>query len=115
VNVHGAMLNHSENFPKTFKSSLSLPATIFQMGAKRISRGRRRASSQSEAIPAFPVWKAFVLQFSRETGTEAGIFSGRVEHLSSGRRAQFASSLTSTVESLKNFLRRPAARTRCAF
>jgi hypothetical protein len=31
-----------------------------------------------------------VLQFSRETG-EAGIFSGRVEHLSSGRRARFAS------------------------
>ena len=61
------------------------------MGGKRISGGQRQTSSQSEAIPAFPVWKAFVLQFSRETGTQAGIFSGRVEHLSSGRRARFAS------------------------
>ena len=57
----------------------------------RIITGRRRALSQSEEIPAFPVWKAFVLQFSRETGTKAGIFSGRVEHMSSGRRARFAS------------------------
>lgn len=30
-----------------------------------------------------------MVQFSRETRTEAGIFSGRVEHLSSGRRARF--------------------------
>ena len=42
--------------------------------------------------PALPAWKAFVVQFSRDTGTEAGIFSGRVEHLSSGRRARFGSS-----------------------
>jgi len=59
------------------------------MGYKRLGSGRR-ASFQSEAIPSFPVWKAFVL-FSRETGTQAGIFSGRLEHLSSGRRARFAS------------------------
>jgi hypothetical protein len=39
-----------------------------------------------------PAWKAFVVQFSREAGTEAGIFAGRVEHLSSGRRARFHSS-----------------------
>jgi len=59
--------------------------------AKRSRNPRRLAPSQREAIPAFPVWKAFVLQFSRETGTQGGIFSGRVEHLSSGRRARFAS------------------------
>jgi hypothetical protein len=38
-----------------------------------------------------PAWKAFVVQFSRETGPCPGVFSGRVEHLSSGRRARFSS------------------------
>jgi len=37
------------------------------------------------------VWKAFVVQFSRETRAKTGAFSGRVEHMSSGRRARFAS------------------------
>jgi len=40
--------------------------------------------------PAFPAWKAFVIQFSRET-EGAAVFSGRAEHLSSGRRAHFES------------------------
>jgi hypothetical protein len=31
------------------------------------------------------------VQFSREAATATGIFSGRVEHLSSGRRARFSS------------------------
>jgi hypothetical protein len=38
-----------------------------------------------------PVYKAFVLQFTRATRTQGGVFSGRVEHMSSGRRARFAS------------------------
>jgi hypothetical protein len=38
-----------------------------------------------------PVWKAFVVQFSRETRTRSGAFSGRVEHLNSGRRDRFGS------------------------
>jgi hypothetical protein len=38
-----------------------------------------------------PVWKAFVVQFSRETRARTGTFAGRVEHISSGRRARFAS------------------------
>ena len=38
------------------------------------------------------MWKAFVVQFSRETNRETGTFSGRVEHMSSGRRARFGSS-----------------------
>ena len=38
-----------------------------------------------------PVWKAFVVQFSRETNPRARKFSGRVEHMSSGRRARFTS------------------------
>jgi hypothetical protein len=42
--------------------------------------------------PELPAWKAFVVQFSRETGTNPGILSGRIEHLSSGRRARFNTS-----------------------
>ena len=32
-----------------------------------------------------------MVQFSRETRAKTGAFSGRVEHMSSGRRARFAS------------------------
>ena len=61
------------------------------MKSKRTSTACGPASSASEEeIPALPVWKAFVVQFSRETRTKTGIFSGRIEHLSSGRRARFA-------------------------
>ena len=38
-----------------------------------------------------PVYKAFVVQFNRETRRQTGTFSGRVEHMSTGRRARFAS------------------------
>jgi len=57
-------------------------------------KSRRSASpppSESGIVPALPVWKAFVVQFSRETRARAGPFAGRVEHMSSGRRARFAS------------------------
>ena len=55
---------------------------------------RRSASappSENGIVPALPVWKAFVVQFSRETRARSGPFAGRVEHMSSGRRARFAS------------------------
>jgi len=45
----------------------------------------------SGEVPGLPVWKAFVVQFSRETGKRSGTFAGRIEHLSSGRRARFGS------------------------
>ena len=51
----------------------------------------QRASSDSDQVPALPVWKAFVVQFTRETTTQTGTFSGRVEHMTSGRRARFSS------------------------
>jgi len=56
-----------------------------------------------------PVWKAFVLQFSRETNPRAGTFSGRVEHMSSGRRAHFASTreLLAVLEELLGKLGEP--------
>jgi hypothetical protein len=57
-------------------------------------RHRRPASPDSAgqpAAPTLPAWKAFTVQFSAETGAGRGVFSGRVEHLNSGRRARFAS------------------------
>ena len=52
---------------------------------------RRKAALAAEEPPDLPVYKAFVLQFTRETRTHGGAFSGRLEHMSSGRRARFAS------------------------
>jgi hypothetical protein len=49
-------------------------------------------SEESSEPPALPAWKAFVVQFSRESeGRKGAVFAGRVEHLSSGRRARFNS------------------------
>jgi hypothetical protein len=45
----------------------------------------------SKAVPALPAWKAFVVQFTREAGGVSGVFAGRIEHLSSGRRVRFGS------------------------
>ncbi len=46
---------------------------------------------EASARPALPAWKAFVVQFSRETAHVSERCAGRVEHLSSGRREPFAS------------------------
>jgi hypothetical protein len=43
------------------------------------------------AEPALPAWKAFVVQLSRDTRGPPGVFAGRVQHLSTGRRARFNS------------------------
>lgn len=45
----------------------------------------------SSQVPELPPWKAFVVQFSRDTTSQTETFSGRVEHISSGRRVRFAS------------------------
>lgn len=52
---------------------------------------RKTPESPAEPVPALPAWKAFVVQFGRDAGARQGVFSGRVEHLSSGRRAHFRS------------------------
>lgn len=44
-----------------------------------------------EGQERLPAWKAFVVQFSRETGAREGTFSGRAEHLGTGQRANFES------------------------
>jgi len=61
--------------------------------------------------PALPAWKAFVVQFSRDTEDFASGCSGRVEHLSSGRRAHFESpgELLSILERLLNEMGRAGA------
>jgi hypothetical protein len=59
-------------------------------GGHRI-RGTPPESAPSRPEPKLPAWKAFVVQFSRETGPTPGVFSGRVEHLSSGQRVRFSS------------------------
>jgi hypothetical protein len=61
------------------------------MKSKPSGTPRPPPPSESEDVPALPVWKAFVVQFTRETSSQTGAFSGRIEHLSSGRRARFAS------------------------
>jgi hypothetical protein len=45
----------------------------------------------AQSQPELPAWKAFVVQFNRETRPQGAIFAGRIEHLSSGRRARFES------------------------
>jgi hypothetical protein len=61
------------------------------MKSKRAGAPRVPASSSNQEVPALPVWKAFVVQFTRETRAQTGTFAGRVEHMSSGRRARFGS------------------------
>jgi hypothetical protein len=53
----------------------------------------KKADGQEPEIiePALPSWKAFVIQLSHDTTPDSGIFAGRIEHLSSGRRRRFAS------------------------
>lgn len=72
------------------------------MKSKRSST-LRPASANSEDVPALPVWKAFVVQFSRETGVQTGAFAGRVAHMSSGRRGRFGST-QELVAVLRNML-----------
>ena len=59
------------------------------MKSKHSRDARQAPAPDGEQVPALPVWKAFVVQFSRETTPHRGTFSGRVEHISSGRRARF--------------------------
>ena len=49
----------------------------------------RRGARGSE--PTLPAWKAFVVQFTRQSKACGGAFAGRVEHLNSGRRVTFES------------------------
>ena len=48
-----------------------------------------RGGALPPEAPELPTERAFVLQVSRETGPNLEPFSGRVEHLATGRRARF--------------------------
>jgi hypothetical protein len=63
---------------------------------------RRTPGAPPTPLPELPAWKAFVVQFSRESGAHGEGFAGRVEHLSSGRRVRFASAqeLLTSLEKL---------------
>ena len=62
-----------------------------------MKRGRARANGSTTTrggalapeAPELPTGRAFVLQLSRETGPTLEPFSGRVEHLATGRRTRF--------------------------
>jgi hypothetical protein len=62
------------------------------MASKQPTAIQRKKVADSSPQPTLPAWKAFVVQFSSETEPRSGAFSGRVEHLSSGRRVHFHSS-----------------------
>jgi hypothetical protein len=56
--------------------------------------GRERAEGSvpdRDDRPALPYARAFVVQFGAETDGQLGNFSGRIEHLQTGRRSRFAS------------------------
>jgi hypothetical protein len=61
------------------------------MQTRRSRGGGRRAGAEVHAVPTLPPWKAFVVQLTGDTTSHAGIFAGRVEHMSSGRRQRFNS------------------------
>lgn len=86
-----AWLNVSANFQQIFRTGCPTAAKLCRVKSKRTATPRPSAAPDREEVPALPVWKAFVVQFSRETRTRTGVFSGRVEHVSSGRRAHFVS------------------------
>ena len=56
------------------------------------SRGAKDSTGASSAeSPELPTGMAFVLQLSRDTGPTLQPFTGRIEHLSTGRRVRFDS------------------------
>jgi len=96
------LLELSSKFVRTFKTRLPLYGDPAPMKSKQPQDSRRTVTPHGGEVPALPVWKAFVVQFSRETTPRTRTFSGRVEHMSSGRRARFASrrELLSVIETL---------------
>lgn len=67
------------------------------------------APETAEGTPALPAWKAFLVQFGVDTAGDSAVFSGRVEHLSSGRRVRFDSreDLLAALTRLLNTIDKP--------
>jgi hypothetical protein len=64
----------------------------------------------ADSVPALPAWKAFAVQFSKGSGGGARVFSGRVEHLQSGRRTTFSSrdELVAMLERMLDAIEEPS-------
>ena len=69
-------------------------AYLFQQGRSRpgalVTTEELLDAVWKDVAVTLPAWKAFVVQFSRETERTSGC-SGRVQHLRSGRQARFES------------------------
>lgn len=76
--------------------------------AKNPGKARGERQSRLDGVPALPAWKAFVVQFTRETGVEPGTFCGRVEHLSTGQSICFDSA-GGLIEFVQAALEQPAS------
>lgn len=75
------------------------------------SPGKTRPGRRSRVdndLPTLPAWKAFVVQFTRETGVEPETFCGRVEHLSSGQSSRFDSA-GGLIEFVQAVLQQPGS------
>ena len=84
----------SENLPRIFRIDVCAWDTVSAVTTRKRATKTCPAppeQSLSAPLPALPAWKAFVVQFTRETGVQPAVFAGRVEHLSSGRRVHFSS------------------------
>ena len=49
------------------------------------------SQDRNSSTPSLPAWKAFVVQVAADARGRGPVCSGRIEHLSSGRRARFES------------------------
>lgn len=66
------------------------------------------AEKRAQPPPTLPAWKAFVVQFAADAESHGSNCSGRIEHLSSGRRVRF-NSKDELVEVLERMLDELAA------
>ncbi len=86
--------NISEILPETFLISRVDRGIVGPMTHGTGDTVDRRTASDGPSrtpVPELPAWKAFVVQFTRDAHTASATFAGRIEHLSSGRRARFSS------------------------
>jgi len=90
-----------------FESSVALSrvgeratTTLLITGINASNVSGEKLLTNSEQQPLLPLDRAFVIQFRANVRLEEGSFSGRVEHLASGRAAHFQSQ-----EELLSFIR----------
>jgi hypothetical protein len=78
--------------------------------ATSTSKGSRQDEEEPRRVdagPTLPYAKAFVVQFTAETGTRLEPATGRVEHLLTGQRFRFAS-IADLVACIRTLLASPS-------